>query len=156
MTAYLLTILLTVVAPMLGIWPLKFSQERSGTNNAFFIWLASKEWFESRSLSRQATAAHEFFENWFPWAIGAIVSAPVAYFYSGWAALGLMTLVMFIIRTRGDAFDLMGHSAECYWEGDPDYTLEEAHRRGVDPKELTKRFWFTRLVVLLSLRIKKF
>lgn len=150
---YLFMVGLFVFGPMLGIWPLKFTGKYSGVNNPFWFWLAPKEWFIERGLNRQATAAHEIFENWFPWMLGAIVAAPVYYFLGNWPAVGIMTLTMFLIRIQEDNFDLYGHSAEAYWVGTPEYLTAEAKRRGVSEYTLKRRFWFTRLVKLLTLRI---
>jgi len=156
MTYFFLTAFILLIGPMLGIWPFKFRQGASGTNNPFWFWLADEDWFRERNQDRQATAAHEIFESWITWVPGFIPALIIALFVH--PALGLLAWglsAVFVRKVDSDDFDLFGHAAECYWVGDRRYTIMEAARRRVTVEELESRYWLSRLVKLLSLRIKR-
>jgi hypothetical protein len=173
MTLWAAIIAAWLILPVLGLMP----RARRGTLNANNLWGIQMRDPATQTQPHRAIFAQEVVEWWIKWAVGAILSAPAAYYLAStefWFVAPMIVPVFAAIWPRfrfgQRQLELLGHAAELYvakadavYEGKEAATMQRrydgifAHITVEEIiKAMRRRRWLANILVnLLWLRIKK-
>lgn len=173
MTLWAAIVAVWLILPMLGLMP----RSRRGALNANSLWGIQMREPKTQTQPHRAIFAQEVVEWWVKWAVGAVLSAPAAYYLAStqfWFVAPMIVPVFAAIWPRipfgQRQLELLGHSCELYVaKADAVYEGKEAAtmQRGYDGifahmtveqiiKAMHRRRWLAKtLVNLLWQRIKK-
>jgi len=162
---YAISVLVIVIAPIIGIGPIVIRDAKGTNNNILCVTMGPRERVTRLGQSYNAVLAQEIAEYWLRWFVAHILAIPFLLFFQHPAALGALPILTLWTAPFYKDLDLIGRAVEVTVADIDGYLEREAqrlidgtrgnfkHRELADVvKMISRRLWIAAILTKLIWR----